>query len=202
MKKWILIVLGALCSLAHADSSSWRFYAAGGLASGGETVVSGVIVEDGTNKTVPFDIKPGTGIPLRVGAEYRVSAPFALRGAVERTVTDPMGYNGSLTFTSTSTELMGLFSLTPAVRLGAGVRQTTGVLQGTGVAANWPELGTYTSAGGAVLEAQYLFSTDAARPQSRQPQVGVTLRLVSESLQRDGVTLNGDHYEVGLALYF
>lgn len=202
MKKWILIVLGAVCSLAHADGSPWRFYAAGGLASGGETVVSGVIVENGTNKTVPFDIKPGTGIPLRVGAEYRVSAPFALRGAVERTVTDPMGYNGSLTFTSTSTELMGLFSLTPAVRLGAGVRQTTGVLQGTGVAANWPELGTYTSAGGAVLEAQYLLSTDAARPQSRQPQVGVTLRLVSESLQRDGVTLNGDHYEVGLALYF
>jgi len=28
------------------------------------------------------------------------------------------------------------------------------------------------------------------------------LRLVSESFQRNDVTVNGDHYEVGLALYF
>jgi len=28
------------------------------------------------------------------------------------------------------------------------------------------------------------------------------LRLVSESFQRNDITLNGDHYEVGLALCF
>jgi len=204
MKKWTLLVLvmGAGCCLAHAQESPWRVYVAGGLATGGDTVFSGVIVEDGTNKKVPFDIKPGTGIPLRLGAEYRLLPAVALRGAVERTVTDPMGYNGSATFTRTSTELMGLYSLSPAIRLGAGVRQTTGVLQGTGVAANLSQLGTYTSAGGAVVEAQYLFYTDPTRPQSRQPQVAATLRLVSESLKRDDITLSGDHYEVGLALYF
>lgn len=202
MKKWMLIVLGVLSGLAHADESPWRVYAAVGLSTGGETLASGTIVQDGTKKKVPFEIKPGTGIPVRLGAEYRISAPFALRAALERTGTDPMGYNGSLTFTNTAAELMGLFSITPSIRLGAGVRQSTGVLEGSGVASNLPVLGTYTSSGGTVLEAQYLFHTDAARPQSRQPQVGVTLRLVSESFNGNDTTLNGDHYEVGLALYF
>lgn len=202
MKKWMLVVVSAWCCLAHAQDAPWRVYVAAGLATGGDTVLSGAIVENGSNKTVPFEIKPGTGIPLRLGAEYRVSAPFALRASVGRMVTDPMGYNGSATFTSTSTELMGLYSLTNAIRLGAGVRQTTGVLQGTGVAANLSQLGTYTSTGGTVLEAQYLFYTDPTQPQRRQPQIAATLRLVSESLSREGVTFNGDHYEAGLALYF
>ena len=202
MKKWMVAVFGVWCCLAHADDAPWRVYAAGGISTGGETLLSGTIVEDSTNKTVPFDIRPGTGIPLRLGAEYRTSTPFALRASVERTVSDPMGYNGSVTFTNTSAELMGLLSVTPAIRLGLGVRQSNAVLDGTGVAASWPQLGTYTSSGGKVLEAQYLFFTDPAQPQRRQPQVAATLRLVSESFQRNDVTLNGDHYEVGLALYF
>jgi len=202
MKKWTLLVMAALSCLAHADDSPWRVYAAGGISTGGETLLRGTIVEDGTKKTVPFDIRPGTGIPLRLGAEYRTSNPFALRASVERTVSDPMGYNGSATFTNTSAELMGLLSVTPAIRLGLGVRKSNAVLDGTGLAANLPQLGTYSSSGGTVLEAQYLFFTDPAQPQRRQPQVAATLRLVSESFQRNDVTLNGDHYEVGLALCF
>jgi len=202
MKTFIASACLLACMAAHADDSPWRVYAAGGISTGGDTLLRGTMVEQGTSKTVPFEIKPGTGIPVRVGAEYRISAPFAVRGAFERMVTDPSGTNGSVTFTSTSAELMGLFSVSPDIRLGLGVRQTTAVLDGTGVAASWSEVGTYTSAGGAVLEAQYLFSNDPARPQRRQPQVAVTVRLVSESFQRNDVTVNGDHYEVGLALYF
>jgi len=55
-------------------------------------LLSGTIVKDSTNKTVPVDIRPGTGIQLRLGAEYRTSNPFALRASVERTVSNPMGY--------------------------------------------------------------------------------------------------------------
>ena len=53
-----------------------------------------------------------------------------------------------------------------------------------------------------MIEAQYLFSKDATHSKSRQPEVGVTLRLVTESFLRNGVSFNGDHYEVGLGLYF
>lgn len=202
MKKWMLLVLGAWCCVAHAEDSLWRVYAAGGMATGGDTVFNGRIVEDGTNRVVPFDIKPGTGIPLRLGAEYRFSAPFSLRASLGRMVTDPMGYNGSASFTTTSTEVIGIFPVTGALRLGIGARQSTAVMQGTGVAESMPAIGSYAGKNGAVIEAQYLFSNDAARPQRRQPQVGVTLRLVNESFARDDVTFNGDHYELGLALYF
>jgi hypothetical protein len=190
------------CIVAHADDSPWRLYAAGGTATGGDTVFNGRLIEDETNKVTPFEIKPGTGIPLRLGAEYRLSSTLSLRGSLGRMVTDPMGYNASATFTTTSTEAMGLFFLTDALRLGIGVRQSTAVMQGTGLAENMPSIGAYTGKNGAVIEAQYLFSNDTARPKSRQPQVGVTLRLVSESFQRNDLTMNGDHYEVGLALYF
>ncbi len=84
--------MAAASCLAHADDSPWRVYVAGGISTGGEALLSGTIVGHGTNKTVPFDIRPGTGIPLRLGAQYRTSNPFALRASVERTVSDPMGY--------------------------------------------------------------------------------------------------------------
>jgi len=202
MKKWMLVLLGAWMSVAHADDSPWRFYAGGGIATGGDTILHSSIVQDGTNKIVPFDLKPGTGIPVRIGAEYRLSGPLSLRASVGHSITDPSGYNGSVTFTTTTMEVMGLMNLTDALRLGLGARQSTAVVKGTGVAQDWPEVGTYNGKNGAVVEVQYLFSNDAAHPKSRQPEVGATLRLVTESFLRNGVTFNGDHYEVGLALYF
>ena len=202
MKSWVALVLGLWLSLAHADDSPWRVYAAGGIATGGDTILHSRIIQDGTNTTVPFDIKPGTGIPMRLGAEYRFSGPLAVRASVGRLITDPSGYNGSVTFTATTTEVMGLFNLTNALRLGLGARQSTAVIQGTGVAENWYAVGSYEGKNGAVIEAQYLFSKDATHSKSRQPEVGVTLRLVTESFLCNGVSFNGDHYEVGLGLYF
>ena len=202
MKKWMVLLLGAWISVAHADDSPWRFYAGGGIATGGDTVRHSMIVQDGTNRIVPFDLKLGTGMPVRLGAEYRLPGPLSLRASVGRAITDPSGYNGGVTFTTTSTEVMGLVNMTNALRLGLGARQSTTVMQGTGVAQYWDEIGTYDGKNGAVVEVQYLFSNDGAHPKSRQPEFGVTLRLVKESYLRNGVTFNGDHYEVGLALYF
>ena len=204
MKKWmaLVVVLGAWLSQAHAEDSPWRVYAAAGIATGGDTILQSRITEHGTTRTVPFDVKPGTGVPVRLGAEYRIAAPLSLRASVGRSITDPSGYNGSVTFTATATEVMALFNATNALRLGLGARQSTAVIQGTGVAQNWPQVGTYDGKNGSVIEAQYLFSNDATHPKSRQAEVGVTLRFVNESFLRDGVNFNGDHYEVGLALYF
>jgi len=202
MKKWMLVLLGAWMSVAHADDSPWRVYAGGGIATGGDTVYKNIIVQEGTNLVIPFEIKTGTGIPMRVGAEYRLSAPFSVRASLGRKVSDPMGYNGSATFTTTSTEVMGLFNVTNALRLGLGARQSTAVMQATGIVSNIEEIGSYNGKNGAVVEVQYLFSNDAAHPRSRQPEVGVTLRVVNEAFQRDSVNFNGDHYELGLALYF
>lgn len=196
-----LLVLG--CAAAQAQESPWRFYAGLGLADGGDTVVSGVIVTDVTNKQTPFIIKAGEGFQMRAGMEYRLSNRFTVQGSVGYAISDPMGYNGSFTFTNIPVEAMAFVQVTEGFRLGAGLRKSTASLTGTGVAKNASINGDYTSSVGQVLEAQYLFGSPANNHQrATSSQFGVSVRLVREEFSYLDAKLKGDHYEVGAALYF
>lgn len=196
------LVLVCACALAHADGSNWRFFAGAGMSSGGETIVSGTITNVGTGNVVPFEIKPGTGTQFRVGADYRLSERVTLQGSIGRAVSDPMGMDGSLEFTTTPVELLAFVNLTDAFRIGGGLRKTSAEMTGSGKAAGWSELGSYSSTGGAVLEAQYMFAASGAKPSAQTPQLGLSLRFVNESFTHDSVSFGGNHYELGLALYY
>lgn len=197
-KPLMAITLVVSCSLSHAQSN-WRFFAGAGIADGGETIVSGNIVTDGTNKVTPFTIKAGGGTQLRAGLEYRLMDRLSLQGSLGYHVSDPMGYNGSLTFTAVPVELMAFLNVTESLRLGAGVRKTNGELKGTGVASAWSVNGTYSGSAASVVEAQYLFGSGNSKGNA---QFGISVRAVNESLSHDGLSINGNHYEVGAALYF
>ncbi len=194
----VLAVLMVGSSWAQAQSN-WRFIAGAGIADGGETITAGNIVTDGTNKLTPYSIKAGGGTQLRAGMEYRLMDRLSLQGSLGYHVSDPMGYNGSLTFTAVPIELMAFVAITESMRLGAGVRKTTGELKGTGVAAAWSVNGTYSGSIASVAEAQYLFGPTNAKSGA---QFGVSIRTVNETLTHDGLSINGNHYEVGAALYF
>jgi hypothetical protein len=198
MKKMMaaLALMGA-CVLAHADGSNWRFFAAVGLGSGGETITSGTITTIGTNRVIDFEVKPGDGVQYRVGVDYRIAGRLTLQGSIGYGVNDPMGMNGSLTFTTIPVEFLGFVNLTDALRIGGGLRNSSAEMKGTGLAAGWSGNGTYTSTPGSVLEAQYL-----AKLSSQRSQFGISLRYVAESFTHNSVTFNGNHYEIGAALYY
>lgn len=193
-----MLAMGA----AHAEGSNWRFFGGLGLADGGDIISRGIIVQDGTNKELPFEIKTGGGTQYRAGVEYRLMDRLSVQGSVGVAVADPMGYNGSLTFSAVPVELMAFVNITEGARIGFGARKTTARLTGTGVASNWAELGDYESTGGVVVEAQYLFGNASARAGTERTQFGISLRVVDEKFTKNAVTIGGKHYEVGASLYF
>lgn len=203
MKKVLMgVAVWGACALAQAQDSNWRFFAAAGMSNGGDTITSGTITTVGTGSVVPFEIKPGTGTQFRVGADYRLSEGLRLQGSIGRAVSDPMGMDGSLEFTTTPIELMGFVNLSEAFRVGGGVRKTAAEMTGSGKAAGMPQLGSYSSTLGTVLEAQYLFSTSEVKSSTAKPQLGLSVRWVNESFSHDGGNFSGRHYEVGVAFYY
>lgn len=203
MKK-ILVSLAILsvCTLAQAQNSKWRFFAGVGLSNGGETIASGTITTIGTTQVLPFEIQAGTGTQYRLGADFRLAERLTLQGSIGRSVSDPMGMNGSLTFTITPVELLGFVNITDALRLGAGVRRSTAEMKGTGVSAAWSGNGSYDSSGGSVVEVQYLFASAEAQPGTQRSQFGISARFVNESFSHNAVTSKGNTYEIGVALYY
>jgi hypothetical protein len=201
-KSLLATLLVAGSAIAQAQSSDWRFFGGVGIADGGETITSGNIVTQGTNKLTPYTIKAGGGTQWRAGMEYRLMDQVSLQGSLGFVVSDPMGYNGSLTFTSVPVEFMAFVNVTENIRLGAGVRKSTARIRGTGIAENWPETGEYSGSAAGVVEAQYLFGPANTKRNLQHTQFGISLRAVNETFTHDGLSINGNHYEVGVALYF
>lgn len=196
------LVVFSACAMAHAEGSNWRFFAGAGMSNGGDTIASGTITTVGSGSVLPFEIKPGTGTQFRVGTDYRLSEGLTLQGSIGRAVSDPMGMNGSMEFTTTPVELLGFVNLSDAFRVGGGLRKTYARMTASGVSAGWSGVGDYSSTLGTVLEAQYLFSTSQAQPSAAQPQLGVSVRWVNESFSHDGANFSGRHYELGLVFYY
>jgi hypothetical protein len=195
----LLLMIG---SFAHAQESNWRVVAGAGMANGGEVISSGIIVVRGTTHEIPFEIKAGNDPQYRIGLEYNLIGGVSVQGTIGYSITDPMGDNGSLEFTTVPVELMAYTSIVGGLRIGAGLRKTKAEITGSGVAANWPELGTYSSSVGKVLEFQYLFSASESLKSFGRTQAGFSARLVNEDFTHNGTTFNGNHYELGLIVYF
>lgn len=201
MKRTITaMAIMASCACAHADNSSWRVLASIGLGGGGETIAEGDIVTQGTTTAHHYRINAGDGMQFRLGADYRLLPRFTLQASVGYSSTAPMGYDGSLTFTTIPMELLAFLDLTNSLRVGGGARQTRADMKATGVAEGWIGAGSYSGSPGGVVELQYLTGFSA----QDKTQFGVGLRYVTETLTHDrtGTTFNGDHYELAATLYF
>lgn len=203
MKKLMLgLALATMAQFAQADDgSAIRFYAGIGITHGGDTLASGEIQNEQSGVLTPFNIRPGTSAELRVGADYRLSDRFHIQASVGYADQSPQGTNGSLDFRENPIELMGFANIWQGLRVGAGVRKSYAQFSGSGVGAEWPGLGKYTSSHGSVLEVQYLFSTDG-HYESQHGLGGLSLRVVNEDLTHDNYTINGHHYEFGGVLYY
>lgn len=200
MKKRILAtVLMLVCVLAHAEPSNWRFFGRFGTGFGGEKFASG----NYSNSSAYWEVGPGTGMKYALGADYRLAEKVTLQGSVGREVsTIPNAANGDLTFTRIPVELLGFYDLSRDFRLGGGLRYSTNPnMTGSGFAEGWSGLGGYEPSLGAVLEGQYLFVTPE-KGSAGNGQFGLSLRYVSESFKKNGTTTSGDHYELGLVLYY
>ncbi len=198
----LAVLAGAMGTAQAQQTSNWRFYAGAGFASNGDEIGSGQIINRTNGNVVPFTIRPAGEWQFRVGADYRLAERFTLQGSVGYVDNSPMGDNGSLTFTTIPVEVMGFFNLTDALRFGFGARKSSADLKGTGVAAYGPALGSYSGSVGSVVELQYLWARGNDRWAFQGTQFGVSLRRVNESFTHNGISFSGNHYELGVALYY
>ena len=222
LKKFVL--LGALLACqagAQADESPWRGYAALGMTAGGDTLAKTQVTDRQTGETQNIDLRAGRVLgSLTLGAEYRVSELVALRatGSYGRQGTTQYekgsynpdtqryegghSYDGGLSFSTLSGELTCLFSVTPAIRIGVGARQSVGELTGTGSLASLSNTGSYSGAPGSVVELQYLFGKSNRHSEEGEPAWGINLRAVRETFTNNGTEFNADHVGIGLIGYF
>lgn len=203
MKKIFITTVILISSFAaSAQEDHWRFVAALSYADGGQKIASGTIVTIGTNKVTPFDIQAGIGFQERIGAEYRLSERITVQGTIGHSASEAMGINGSADFTTIPFELLGFVDVGNGFRLGGGLRQSSAEFRGTGVVANFPPNGTYVGSTGSVLEIQYLFKNSPVQSAISSAQFGMSVRGVSETFTHTLGQISGDHYEVGVVLYY
>lgn len=219
-----LVLLGALliCHAgAHADDSPWRGYFALGISAGGDTLAKTQVTDRQTGETQGIDLRAGGVLgSLTLGAEYRFTELVALRASgsygregttqfekgVFNSVTQRYegghSYDGGLTFATLASEISCFFSVTPALRIGVGARQSTGELSGTGTLATLANTGSYSAAPGSVVELQYLFGASQRKSGQSELAWGINLRAVRETFTHKGTEFNADHVGIGLIGYF
>ena len=219
-----VVLLGALliCHAgAHADESPWRGYLALGTSSGGDVLAKTQVTDRQTGETQRIDLRAGGALgSFTLGAEYRFTETMALRatGSYGREGSTQFekgtfnsatqryegghSYDGGLNFATLASEVTCLFSVTPALRIGLGVRQSVGELSGTGTLATLANTGSYSAAPGSVVELQYLFFNSRRQSGESEPAWGINLRTVRESFTNNGTEFNADHVGIGLIAYF
>ncbi|HKX45042.1 MAG TPA: outer membrane beta-barrel protein [Burkholderiaceae bacterium] len=195
MKKVLLVAALAAAAAFGAQAaepaapSSFKFLLGAGLTFGGDTLIT-VPFTDGSHD----DIKAGGLVHLYGGGEYQFNDKFALQGTVGYHINDTRAAsNGSVRFTRVPVDVLGLYSVTDKVRLGAGAQFVSGAeLKGSGVADNVSQ--KYDSTVGAIVEGEYLFT----------PHLGLKLRYVAEKYKpRDGgEKIDGSYGGVLFSYYF
>ena len=209
MKQWVwgLALMGVGVAsqaqqLQGEASAPLRFFVGAGMAGGPDTIFSGTITTQGTTQVLPFQVTAGGGPQFRIGADYRLGDRITVQGAVGMYASEPMGINGSVTLSNNPVELLAFVNLTDAFRVGGGIRKSFARMAATGVAESWSGTGYYDSNVGSVAELQYLFASDEAKPGRSRAQFGVSARWVNETFTNNASSYSGNHYELGLVLYY
>jgi hypothetical protein len=196
MKKIVIALLlgcaAALNAHAQAEDTDLRWYAAFGVAYGGDSLHDGSY-SIGTS----YSIRAGDAIMLRMGLSYQVKEDFDLQLSVGYETTTTNAYDGKVQFTRVPAELMGFFDAGSQWRLGLGLRYASAAkLSTSGSVASIGNF-EYTPTIGRVIEVQYMF--DSTRRD--KVQYGVSLRLINESYQEKITQTNYNGNSSGLSLF-
>lgn len=160
-----------------------------GLFGGGGTLATVTFTNGSTKK-----LGAGGLVDLRVGGDWRpLGKPYSAQLSIGYFVDRVFASNGSVTFQRIPIELLGYYNVVYPVRVGGGLRLTSGAkLSGSGVAATLGSTSFKTSPG-LVLEAEYLF----------QKRFSLAGRFVAESYKApNGATFSGNHAGLRVNAYF
>jgi Outer membrane protein beta-barrel domain len=195
-----LVALSAFTGNAQAQTDlksekPLRFFLGAGVTFGGDKLAFLEFQGGDTS-----NIRAGGVVQFHGGAIYKFNDQIAGSVAVGYHVDSVNAKNGSITFGRYPVEVLGHYALTPAVRLGGGMRLVNSAklsssgdipgIKGTNV-----DFGSTT---GVVLQGEYLMSE----------KLGVTLRYVGEKYKINdkfnGVQnkVDGSHVGVMLNFYF
>jgi len=184
-----LAAAGSAQAQLVTTTRSLHGFAGFGLMGGGKTLATVQYTNGETSK-----VHSGGLVDLRVGMDWHTpGSPFALQASVGYFVDRNSASNGSVRFQRYPFELLGYGYIGEKVRLGGGLRATTGAkLTGNGFASNVGSTSFKTSAG-LVVEGEY-FATR---------YVGITGRFVSETYKApNGAKISGDHIGARANFYF
>jgi hypothetical protein len=201
MKKQLLacvLVCGSV--LAHAqvqEPSKARFVGRIGMGFGSAALDSGFYTSGSS-----WELSSGNGLKYALGADYRIAKKITLQATVGKELSTVPASNGDLTFNRLPVELLGFLDVSKEIRLGAGLRKSTGAqVSSSGAGTGYPSVGTWDASLGGVLELQYILDT-TERQTGGPGQFGVNLRYVSETFTKGAVSKIADHFELGLFLNY
>lgn len=195
MKKFILAAATlALAAAAHADTrpgNPVRPFIGLGVTHGGDTLAS---VQFSNGDTV--DVYAGGVVDIRGGVDFQIAnTPLSVQLSLGYHVDGANGSNGDYTFSRVPVEALGYVSVSPNVRIGAGLRKafdahisSSGVLAADDV--------PFRSTVGGIVEVEYF----------PLRQLGLKLRYVNERYRGEGLnsglTVDGSHGGIYASYYF
>lgn len=172
-----------------ASASGLRPFVGLGLSGGGKTLATVVFTNGDSVK-----VSSGGLVDFRAGLDWRpAGAGYSGQVSLGYFVDRASASNGSVRFQRYPFELLGFGQVTDRLRLGGGLRATSGAkISGNGFASSLGSTSFKTSPG-AVLEGEYMATK----------LLGFTGRFVAESYKApNGTKISGNHVGLRMNAYF
>jgi hypothetical protein len=204
MKKLMLsalvgVALSSNAVWAQETPSPWKWVGTLGVSFGGDTLAKGTYSNTGDG----FTIKAGSGLLMAIGGAYQVAPQWTVQSTIGYHFDSTNAKNGDVEFSRMPVELLGLYSLNDAWRVGAGVRSAgSAKLKSSGAAAG---LGDYSFSNsiGQILEAQYFFGANQEGVE-RKFRMALAGRIVKEDFTAKvtNKSVSGNHFGLNLMVYY
>ncbi len=186
-----LVALSVFASSAQAQTSPatdrpLRFFLGMGATFGGDNLATAKFTNGET-----ANVRAGGVVQFHGGATYKFTDTISGTLAAGYHFNRVSASNGSITFSRYPVELLGHYAVTPAVRLGGGLRLISSPkLTSSGVASGIKS--DFGSTTGLVVEGEYLISD----------RYGIKLRYVNEEYKINGTNKKVDGSHAGLMFNF
>jgi hypothetical protein len=183
-----MMALGLMGAAQAQDMKMTRWLAGAGITFGGDQLVN-VPFTNGSSQ----NIKAGGGAHFYGGFEVPLNNQWAVQATLGYHSDSTNAANGDVSFTRYPMDVMALYSITPSVRIGAGLQYVNSAkLTSSGVVGS--NHVSFKGDTGVAVEAEYLLSK----------KFGVKLRHVTHTyrVENSGVKFNGDETGIYGQFYF
>ena len=178
------------------EPSRLRLFGRGGLAMGGNSIVSGSYTDNTT-----WDIRAGAGAIFAIGGEFQLTYQWSIQATKGYQREKTNATDAEVKLTRAPQEVLVFYEVAPQWKLGAGLRQDKNI------GMTWYKDGgssgstKFEDTNGTVLEAQYLF-TPRDKKSQRSLQAGLSLRVVRQDLKNNDWQKTYNANQVGLSVFF